>query len=104
MPVMRGGSQQEGLKTRDVRQWGELCHKGFHDVPLRVKSYRRLEDASRKVGESSVTIQLPYDHLATTIVRFASVKTVYCVPAGIEAESPFFVAPTPSVRIPRAVA
>ena len=44
------------------------------------------------------------DYLATTIVRFASVKTVYCVPAGIEAESPFFVAPIPSVSTPRAAA
>ncbi len=43
-------------------------------------------------------------YLGTTTVRFAFVKTVNSVPAGITAESPFFVAPIPNVRMPRAAA
>jgi hypothetical protein len=43
-------------------------------------------------------------YLGTTIVRFVFVKTVNCVPAGITAESPFFVAPMPNVRMPSAAA
>ena len=81
----------------NLMKWQKADQRG-RDVPSEQGAARgRREVVFRPAGAQAI-------YLGTTIVRFVFVKTVNCVPAGITAESPFFVAPIPNVSMPRAAA